>query len=84
MGLQNGVITETTTNEELELTAISQRRNSVNSCILRMDVLFTRDFKQRQRVRRREHHRITENPKCSLCMTGREQVDVVQARRQSS
>ena len=37
----------------------------------------SRDFKQRQPGRRREHHRIRENPKSPLRMTGGEQVDVL-------
>ena len=36
-----------------------------------------RDFKQRQPGRRRERHRIRENPKSPLRMTGGEQVDVL-------
>ena len=37
----------------------------------------SRDFKQRQPGRRRERHRIRENPKSPLRMTGGEQVDVL-------
>ena len=36
-----------------------------------------RDFKQRQRGRRREHHEIREKPKGPLRMTGGKQVDVL-------
>ena len=39
--------------------------------------VITRDFKQRQPGRRRERHRIRENPKSPLRMTGGEQVDVL-------
>ena len=39
--------------------------------------MVNRDFKQRQPGRRRERHRIRENPKSPLRMTGGEQVDVL-------
>ena len=42
-------------------------------------VIDNKDFKQRQREQRRERHRIRENPKSPLRMTGGEQVDVLRS-----
>jgi len=41
--------------------------------------IHTRDFKQRQRGRRRERHKIREKPKGPLRMTGGKQVDVLRS-----
>ena len=49
-----------------------------------MRVSNTRDFKQRQRGRRRERHSIRENPKGPLRMTGGELVDVLRSEARFS
>ena len=51
--------------------------NQKNVIFINFPEFAIRDFKQRQPGRRRERHRIRENPKTPLRMTGGEQVDVL-------
>ena len=55
------------------------RRKSSEKCQKHRPPYVCRDFKQRQRGRRRERHKIREKPNGPLRMTGGKQVDVLRS-----